>query len=50
VPPRDIDALVERLRACAADRDKTFAAGLAARAHAERFTWREAGEALLRHF
>jgi glycosyltransferase involved in cell wall biosynthesis len=48
VPPRDIDALVERLRACAADRDRTFAVGQAARARAERFTWKEAGEDLLR--
>jgi len=50
VPPRDIDALVDRLRACAADRDRTHAVGLAARARAERFTWREAGDTLLRFF
>lgn len=48
VPPRDVDALVERLRACAANRDRTFAVGQAARKRAERFTWREAGDALLR--
>jgi glycosyltransferase involved in cell wall biosynthesis len=48
VPPRDVDALVERLRACAADRDRTFAIGRAARARAERFTWQQAGEGLLR--
>jgi glycosyltransferase involved in cell wall biosynthesis len=48
VPPRDIDALVERLRACAADRDRTFAVGQAARRRAERFTWHEAGADLLR--
>ena len=48
VPPRDIDALVDRLRACAADRDVPFAVGRAARARAERWTWREAGEAFLR--
>jgi alpha-maltose-1-phosphate synthase len=48
VPPRDIDAMVDRLRACAADRGHTAAVGRAARARAERFTWREAGEDLLR--
>jgi glycosyltransferase involved in cell wall biosynthesis len=48
IPPRDIDALVERLRACAADRDHTLAVGRTARARAERFTWNEAGEGLLR--
>ncbi|HLK88462.1 MAG TPA: glycosyltransferase family 4 protein [Polyangia bacterium] len=48
VPPRDIDALVERLRAAAADRDGTGAIGRAARARAERSTWREAGTAILR--
>jgi len=42
VPPRDIDALVERLRTCAADRDATRAVGLRARARAERWTWRDA--------
>ena len=47
VPPRDIDALVDRLRACAADRDRTYAVGKAARARAERFTWLQAGEFLL---
>ena len=47
VPPRDVDALVERLRACAADRDRLFAVGLAARARAERWTWEKAGDALL---
>jgi starch synthase len=48
VPPRDIDALVARLREAAADRDKLFAMGRAARARAERFTWREAGQAFVR--
>lgn len=48
VPPRDIDALVERLRACAADRDRVAAVGRAARARAERWTWRDAGDALVR--
>ncbi len=47
VPPRDIDALVERLRACAADRDRLHAVGRAARARAERWTWRDAGQALV---
>jgi glycosyltransferase involved in cell wall biosynthesis len=48
VPPRDIDALVERFRACAADRDRTAAIGRAARARAERWTWKDAGTALIR--
>lgn len=48
VPARDIDALVERMRACASDRDRTFAVGQAARKRAERSTWLEAGAALLR--
>jgi glycosyltransferase involved in cell wall biosynthesis len=48
VPPRDIDALVERLRDCAADRDRLFSVGQAARDRAERWTWQDADEALLR--
>jgi starch synthase len=48
VPPRDIDALVDRLRAAASDRERTFAMGQAARARAERWTWREAGDAFVR--
>jgi glycosyltransferase involved in cell wall biosynthesis len=48
VPPRDIDALAERFRACAADREGTAAIGRAARARAERWTWKEAGAALIR--
>jgi alpha-maltose-1-phosphate synthase len=48
VPPRDIDALVERLRHCAANRERTFTIGRAARARAERWTWRDAGDALVR--
>jgi len=48
IPPRDIDALVERLRACAADRDMTFKVGEKARARAESFSWQEAGMDLLR--
>ena len=47
VPPRDVDALVDRLRAAAADRDRLYAMGRAARARAERWTWHEAGAALL---
>lgn len=47
VAPRDIDALVERLRACAADRDRVAAVGRTARARAERWTWRDAGDALV---
>jgi glycosyltransferase involved in cell wall biosynthesis len=48
VPPRNLDALVERLREAAANRERAFAVGAAARARAERWTWREAGEALVR--
>ena len=49
VPPRDIDALVERFRACAADRDRTFTRwGVRPRARAERWTWRDAGAALVK--
>jgi glycosyltransferase involved in cell wall biosynthesis len=48
VPPRDIDALVDRFRACAADRDRTHAIGRAARARAGRWTWRDTGAALIR--
>jgi alpha-maltose-1-phosphate synthase len=48
VPPRDVDALVERLRAAAADRDHLAAMGRRARARAERWTWRDAGRALAR--
>lgn len=47
VPPRDIDALVERLRDCAAHRDRVAAVGRAARARAERWTWFDSGEALV---
>ena len=48
IPPRSIDALVERLRAAAADRDHLFAVGKAARARAEKWTWRNAEDALVR--
>ncbi|HVR62782.1 MAG TPA: glycosyltransferase family 4 protein, partial [Polyangia bacterium] len=47
VPPRNVDALVERLRFAAANRDKVFEVGQAARARAERWTWRQAGESLV---
>ncbi len=47
VPPRDIEALVDRLRSCAADRDRLVVVGRAARARAERWTWRDAGRALV---
>ena len=47
VPPRDIDALVERLRDCAANRDRVAAVGRAARTRAERWTWHDAGDALV---
>jgi glycosyltransferase involved in cell wall biosynthesis len=47
IPPRDIDALVERLRSAAADRDRTAALGRSARARAERWTWQQAGDALV---
>lgn len=42
IPPRDVDALVERLRYAAGNRDRTFAIGQAARARAERWTWTDA--------
>jgi glycosyltransferase involved in cell wall biosynthesis len=48
VPPRDVEALVERLHFCAANRDATFAVGRAARARAEQWTWRHADELLAR--
>ena len=48
IPPRNIDALVERLRDCAANRERTFRIGQVARARAERSTWREAGRAQVR--
>src|SRR5205085_12590480 len=48
VPPRDIDALVERLRDCAAQRGHLHDMGRAARARAERWTWRDAGQALMK--
>ena len=48
VPARDIDALVEqRLREAVRDRDRLFRMGQAARARAEKWTWKEAGDALV---
>lgn len=47
VPPRDVDALVGRMREAGADRERLFAMGQAARARAERWTWREAGAAFV---
>lgn len=48
VAPRDVDALVHRFRAAAADRDACARVGRAARARAERGTWTEAGRSFLR--
>jgi glycosyltransferase involved in cell wall biosynthesis len=48
IPPRDVDAFVERLRSCAANRDATFAVGRAARARAERWTWHDVDDELVR--
>jgi glycosyltransferase involved in cell wall biosynthesis len=47
VPPRDIDALVDRFREAARNRDALFAMGQAARTRAERWTWLEAGTAFV---
>jgi len=48
LPARDIDALVETLRRIAADRDHAAAVGRSARARAERWAARDAGDALVR--
>jgi glycosyltransferase involved in cell wall biosynthesis len=48
VPARNIDALVERLRDAAANRDGVFRIGQAARVRAERWTWRDAGQSQVR--
>lgn len=45
IPERNVDALAEQLREVAADRDRTYAIGRAARLRAERYTWKEAGTA-----
>jgi glycosyltransferase involved in cell wall biosynthesis len=47
VPAGDIDALVENIRFCHANRDRVRQVGLAARARAERSTWRASGDALV---
>jgi glycosyltransferase involved in cell wall biosynthesis len=44
VRERSVDALIDQLRACAADRTMTSSIGRAARARAESWTWREAGD------
>lgn len=46
VPEANTDALVEALRWASAHRDELARMGRRARAHAERWTWREAGLAL----
>ena len=46
IPPRSIDAIVERLREAAANRGHVAAVGRAARARAERWTWLDAQSAL----
>lgn len=48
VPPRDIDAIVEVLRFAAKNRAQVSRMGLAARARAERWTWRHAQGSLAR--
>jgi glycosyltransferase involved in cell wall biosynthesis len=48
IPAGSVDALVEKLRWAAANRDLVAAAGRAARARAERWTGRDAGDALVR--
>jgi glycosyltransferase involved in cell wall biosynthesis len=48
IPAGDVDALVDKLRFCAANRDHVRRVGLSARARAERWTWREAGDALVK--
>ncbi len=46
VPARDVDALVDRLRHAAGDRERLFRMGLAARSRAERYAWPAAEERL----
>ncbi len=46
VPPRDVDALVERLRQAAGDRERLFRMGLAARDAAELYAWPAAEDRL----
>lgn len=47
VPPRSVDALVERFRFAATHRDLLFEMGKAARLRAERWTWRDAQDHLV---
>lgn len=47
VPPQDVDALVDRLRFAAQNRDRLFEMGRRARARAEAWTWDHAGTALV---
>jgi glycosyltransferase involved in cell wall biosynthesis len=47
VPARDMEALVDRFRTAAADRDRLFRMGQRARKRAERWTWLEAGAKLI---
>lgn len=42
MPPRDVGAMVERLREAASDREHLFRMGLAARNRAERYPWSQA--------
>jgi glycosyltransferase involved in cell wall biosynthesis len=46
VAPRDVDAIVERLRALSADPDRRAAMARAARVRAEQFTWGHYGQRL----
>ena len=48
LPARDVDALVEKLRWAAANRDQVAVAGLAARGRAEGWTAHDAGDALVK--
>ena len=48
VPERDTDALVEKLRFAAANRDRLGEMGVAARLRASKYGWAEAGERLVR--
>jgi alpha-maltose-1-phosphate synthase len=48
VPERDVEALVETLRYLASNRDHVARVGEAARRTAEKWTWREAGDAYVK--
>ena len=47
LPAGDVDALVEQLRYCAANRGRLIEMGRAARARAERWTWQDATQGIL---